>query len=147
MSYESISGSRGQHGEGAETARIRLPSRSQHRIFPLEFQVSVLFHYLTTNPDWHNEVELYMRDRNKQRHEAFRYRNYNPAAGFYPPNFTLRLLLEALNPDRILLIMRFLVLERKVLLLSEDFRNNAVLIESLLSLLYPLYGVSPVTPV
>ncbi len=104
----------------------------------LEFYLSLLFHHIYYNSEWQNEVEIFYRDNHKHRKSFARYRNYKPT-GFTLPNFTFQPLLEAMKPNRILELIKYLLLEKKVLLIRDHYSDNAIIIESLLMLLSPLY--------
>ena len=106
--------------------------------YTMEFYLSLLFHHVYYNSDLQNEVELFYRDHHQRRRTFARYRNYK-TTGFTLPNFTFEALLSAIKPNRILDLMKFLLLEKKVLLIRDHYADNAVLIESLLMLLSPLY--------
>ena len=114
-----------------ETASHKLETKS------MEFYISMLFNYLYYNSDSQNEVEIYYTDLRKQNVSLFRYRNYKEN-GLTIPNFTFQKLLCVLQPPRVLDILRIIMLERKLVLIHNDYTVNAVLIESLLSLLSPL---------
>ena len=108
--------------------------------YSLEFYVSLLFHHIYYNSEWHNEVEVYYTDRHKFKRSFIRYRNYK-STGFTLPNFTFRSLLETMKPNRVLELVKYLLLEKKVLLVQKHCSDNAVIIESLISLLSPLYSI------
>ena len=105
--------------------------------YTLEFYISLLFHHVYYNCQLQNEVELYYRDQHRRRKTFVRYRNYS-TSGFTLPNFTFEVLLSAIKPNRILELTKFLLLEKKILLIRDHYADNAVLIESLLMLLSPL---------
>lgn len=90
------------------------------------------------NSEWQNEVEIYYSDQHKHRKTFARYRNYKPY-GFTLPNFTFQPLLDSVKPNRILELVKCLLLEKKILIIRDNFADNAALIESLLMLLSPLY--------
>ncbi len=110
--------------------------------YTVEFYMSLLFHHLYYNSEWQNEVEIFYHDSHSHRHTFARYRNYK-SSGFTLPNFTFQSLLESVKPNRILELIKYLLLEKKVLLVRDRYADNAVLIESLLSLISPLYPRAP----
>ena len=112
--------------------------------YTVEFYISLLFHHIYYNSEWQNEVEIFYRDSRKHRRTFARYRNYKPT-GFTLPNFTFQPLLESIKPNRILELTKFLLLEKKILLVRDQYSDNAVIIESLLMLLSPLYNIALIT--
>ena len=112
-------------------------SSNKQSKFTIEFYISFLFHYLQYNSEWQNEIEIVY----KQRETFARYRNYKPT-GFTLPNFTLQSLLETMKPNRILQLVTYLLLEKKILLVQKNYSDNAIIIESLLTLLSPLYPLT-----
>ena len=66
----------------------------------------------------------------------FRYRTHKDY-GFTLHNYHFRLMLQRIKPKYLLDIFKALLLERKVILVQDRFEDNAVIIESLLSLLTP----------
>lgn len=67
----------------------------------------------------------------------FSYRNTRKY-GFALENYSFELLLQSLNPDKILYLVTALLLERKIVLIKENFGDIALIMESLVSLLNPL---------
>lgn len=90
------------------------------------------------NSEWQNEVEIYYQDHHKHRKTFAHYRNYRDS-GFTLPNFTFQPLLDSIKPKRILELVKYLLLEKKIILIRDNYADNAALIESLLMLLSPLY--------
>ena len=103
----------------------------------LEFYISLTFHHLYYNSEWKNEVEIIYNNQHKNKRAFLRYRNYKPT-GFTLPNFTFKSLLETMKPNRVLELIKYLLLEKKILLVQNHYSDNAVIIESLLTLLSPL---------
>ena len=101
--------------------------------YTLEFYISLLFHHLYYNSKWQNEVEIL----NKGKPFAT-YRNYQ-SSGLTLPNFTFQLLLETMKPNKILELVQCLLLEKKIILVKSQYSDNAIIIESILSLMFPLY--------
>jgi hypothetical protein len=92
------------------------------------------------------EIEVYSKDSlTRQQKVMFRYRN-SSIDRFFELNFTLKTLLQFnISSMNIIYLVTQLLLERKVLLVSAEYSKSAILIESLLSLLYPLYFYIPST--
>jgi hypothetical protein len=67
----------------------------------------------------------------------FRYRN-TKSYGFTLENYSFELLLQSLKPERIMFLIRCLLLERKIILIKKNFGDIALIMESLVSLLNPL---------
>ncbi len=133
--YEAYIASKG------ERPRTRQPAGKKYM---MEFYISLLFHHIYYNSEWQNEVEIFYRDAHRQRKTFARYRNYKPV-GFTLPNFTFQPLLESVKPNRILELVKYLLLEKKILLVRNQYSDNAVVIESLLMLLSPLYAPPRIT--
>lgn len=105
--------------------------------YTLEFYISLLFHHVYYNSEWNNEVQVYYRDSFKRKRNFIRYRNYR-SVGFTLPNFTFQALLETMKPNRVLELVKYLLLEKKILLVQRNYSENALIIESLIALLSPL---------
>ena len=97
----------------------------------MEFYISLIFHHLTYSSKIQNEI-AFVSDKTTP---FARYRN---CKGISIPNFSFQPLLESINADYLLLIIRLLLLERKVILIRDNFNNNAIIIEGILMLIYPL---------
>lgn len=106
--------------------------------YTLEFFVSLLFHYFAYRVNAKNEVALVYEDRSKKLQELMRYRNYSEI-GITLPNFTFQLLFEKIEPVCILHLIKVILLERKLIFIESDCANNAIITESLLQLICPLY--------
>ena len=111
---------------------LRYSTKPQEKKWSLEFYISFLFHYLYYNSEWKNEVLITL---NGQKLSS--YRNCR-ATDFTLPNFTFHTLITTMKPNRILELIQYLLLEKKILLVQSQYSDNAIIIESLLSLLYPL---------
>lgn len=105
--------------------------------YTVEFYISLLFHFMYYNSEWQNEVEIFYRDCDRQLQTFTRYRNYKPI-GFTLPNFTFKSLLKTIKPDKILELVKCLLLEKKIILVHKKYSENAIIIESLIMLLSPL---------
>jgi len=102
-----------------------------------------LFHQLSWNSDSNSEIEIYKKEQHQGNNKSYRksvirYKN-NSENEMYFPHFSFKLLCETINPESILFLVYSLLLERKIILVASDYSNNAIIIESILSLLYPLY--------
>lgn len=118
---------------------IKNPSKERKKL-TVEFYLNLLFHQLNYNSEWQNEVLFFTRDQNRKRKTLLRYTNYKEN-GFFVPNLSYKLLLDSIKPNSILLLVKLLLLEKKILLVRSNYADNAIIIECLLSLLYPLYYV------
>jgi hypothetical protein len=101
--------------------------------YSLEFYLTLSFHHLFYNAELKNEVRLVI---GKNTHFA-QYQNYK-LRGITPTNFTFQSLIEAIKPTQLLQILKLLLLEKKIILIRDSCDDNAVLIESLITLLSPL---------
>lgn len=115
------------------TEALQYSTRPQEKKYSLEFHLSFLFHHLYYNSEWKNEVLI----THSRKSKLGSYRNYR-ANGFALPNFNYRTLMTTMKPNRILELVQYLLLEKKILLVQSQYADNAIIIESLLSLLYPL---------
>lgn len=102
--------------------------------YSLEFYLSLVFHHLSYSADLQNEVEVIA----ENRAPFVRYRNYK-AVGLTLPNFTVQGLMENVAPKQIIEIVKLLLLEKKIIIVRDNCGDNALLIESILMLLSPLY--------
>lgn len=103
--------------------------------YSAEFYVSLLFHHLSYSAELRNEVEVLSL---KTRETFIRYRNYK-GVGLTLPNFTAQALLSNVRPRQIVEMLRFLLFERKVIFIRDNCSDSALIIETLLMLLAPLY--------
>jgi hypothetical protein len=94
----------------------------------------VFFNHLFHSEEIENEIEL----EDKYRREPyFKYRNWRPQEGCLNlENYSFEVLLQSLAPDKILFLLTALLLERKLVLIRNG--DLAVILECLVSLLYPL---------
>lgn len=106
--------------------------------YTMEFYTSILFHHLSFNPSLNNEIELIYDDKGKGKRRFLRYRNCKDTE-LTLPNFTFRALITAIKPMHLLEVVNILLFEHKILLIQNDPNSLALIIESLLLLLYPLY--------
>lgn len=105
--------------------------------YPIEFYLSLIFYNLSYNSELQNEIEIVYE--NKSAHKRlFKYRNYKEV-GLTLPNFTIQTLMENIASSHIMEIVKLLLLERKIVIIGSNCGFNAILIESLLMLLLPLY--------
>lgn len=70
--------------------------------------------------------------------EWVRYRNYK-AVGLTFPHLSIKRLIEAIQPKSIIDIIKLLLLEKKIILIRDSCSDNAILFETLLMLISPLY--------
>ena len=104
----------------------------------MEFLLSLVFHHFYFSERVNCEVRLC--DSVLEEHTIFKYRNHTNY-GFTLQNFSFELLLKRISPNNILHIVCALLLERKVILLFQNYQQNAVIMESLMFLLTPLYSL------
>lgn len=102
--------------------------------YSLEFYISLIFHHLVCSPSLQSEVAL-VSDKTAP---FARYCNYR-AAGLAAPNFSFQSLVESVRADHLVNIVKLLLLEKKVLLVRDSCSENAVIIEAILTLMFPLY--------
>ena len=104
----------------------------------MEFLLSLAFHHFWFNNQENTEIRLCNTDAPPNDQLIFKYRNHTDH-GFSLQNFSFELLLKRISPANILRIVCALLLERKVVLLFQNYQQNAVIMESIISLLSPLY--------
>ena len=114
----------------------------------LEFYVSVFFNHLYYCEEVEHDIEIEGKRRRLQKtsHMAanaiesetyFRFRN-TKSYGFSLENYSFELLLQSLIPEKIIFLLTALLLERKIVLIKDNFGDLAVIMESLVTLLSPL---------
>jgi len=99
----------------------------------MELLLSLVFHYFHFSNQINSEIRF-----NNSEQLIFKYRNHTDY-GFVLQNFSFELLLKRISPANILRIVCALLLERKVALLFQNYQQNAVIMESIISLISPLY--------
>lgn len=118
----------------------------------MEFYISIFFNHLYHCDEIENDIEIEQiterKSSNTTTHKSvkktstreitsfFRYRN-TKSYGFTLENYSFELLLT-LKPERIMFLITALLLERKIILIKEEFGDIALIMESLISLLNPL---------
>jgi hypothetical protein len=100
--------------------------------YNIEFYISLIFNYFMHNVDSRNEIAISFTDR------LIRYRNYREI-GITLPNFTFKALFKSIAPENIMVLIKLILLERKLILIKTDCSKNALIIESLFQLINPLY--------
>lgn len=100
-----------------------------------------MFHHFTYNSNWQREVRVTWTEHGPKS-EFARYRNFS-SMGLSFPQFSFRPLFELIEPRQVIQLVTHLLLEHKVLLVRSKYQDNAILIESLLQLLAPLYPQIP----
>lgn len=103
----------------------------------IEFMLSLAFSHLVFSRRLNCEVQVVYSDTAFAWKPLLRYRNHRDY-GFVLQNFSFELLVKKISPANILRIVCALLLERKVLLLFDNYQQNAVIMESIISLLCPL---------
>ena len=99
----------------------------------MEFYISIIFHYLYYIADLKDEINITMNGI-----DPFGTIHSYASTGFTLPNFTIKILMESMEVEQIMNIIRFLLLERKILIVRNRCEDNAILMESILMLLSPL---------
>lgn len=102
--------------------------------YTIEFYISLIFHHLSYNPSIQNEITL-ISDKTTP---LAKYYNYK-ASTITIPNFTFRPLLENIKIEYLIMIIKLLLLEKKVILIRDNSNDNGIVIESIIMLLFPLY--------
>lgn len=106
----------------------------------IEFMLSLMFSHFCFSNYVNSEVQLVYSDSEFNRQPLLRYRNHKDY-GLYLQNFSFELLVKRVSPENILRIVCSLLLERKIILLFQNYQQNAVIMESIISLLSPLYYI------
>ena len=122
--------------KGSDKKPSQKPQQAEE--YTVEFYLSLLFHYLSYNIDKQNEVAIVYTDRTSPHKGLLRYRNYSEN-GITLPNFTFQTLLESIEPIHIIYLIKLILLERKLIFIRNECNENAIIIESLLQLISPLY--------
>lgn len=112
---------------------------SSKGMLSMEFLLSLVFHYFCFSDRVNCEVRLSLGDSGLEDQTLFKYRNHTNH-GFVLQNFSFELLVKRISASNILRIVCALLLERKVILLFQNYQQNAVIMQSLISLLTPLYS-------
>ncbi len=115
-----------------------LPTADPRCQVTIEFMLSLVFSHLFFSSKLNSEILLQYSDNTFNWKSLVRYRNHKDY-GFVLQNFSFELLVKRISPSNILRIVCALLLERKVLLLFHNYQQNAVIMESIISLLCPLY--------
>jgi hypothetical protein len=107
--------------------------------YTVEFYISLLFHHLTFNPKLKNYVEVGSFDllEGKSR-TLFRYHNCEEDC-LSLSNHPTKQMLELINLNNLFKLLSLILLEKKIVFVKKDNRDLAVIIEWLLSLIFPLY--------
>jgi hypothetical protein len=122
----------------------------------IEFYLTIFFKHMYYSDEVDKDIEIeeirervmpveYRPDGSKRRQRQkkkiiesyFRYRN-TKTYGFTLENYSFELLFQCMKPERILFLITALLLERKIVLIKENFGDIALIMEALVSLLNPL---------
>jgi hypothetical protein len=76
------------------------------------------------------------KEKPKKKETYFKFRNCKEY-GFVLENYSFQLLLK-IPLERILFLFKAIIFEQKIIIVMENYKETAILIESLLSLLSPL---------
>jgi hypothetical protein len=115
-----------------------------------EFYLTVFFKHLYYSEEIEYDIEVEQitekksttthkstkKSSNREIMRFFRFRN-TKSYGFTLENYSYELLLS-LKPERIMFLITALLLERKIILIKQDFGDIALIMESLVSLMNPL---------
>jgi len=107
-------------------------------LYSTEFYISLIFHHLHFNPSLNKIIEVVKFDPIKRYSAFIKYYN-GPETGIGISNLSFQKLLTKIKPLHIFEILRLLLLERKLIFIQNDDSDLAIIIESILRLLYPLY--------
>jgi len=118
-----------------DSDKVQISTKPEYTI---EFYLSLLFHYLAYNIDLQNEIAIVYKEKGLLNKGLLRYRNYSEI-GITLPNFTFQTLLESIEPIHIIYLIKLILLERKLIFIRTNCSDNAIIIESLLQLISPLY--------
>jgi len=98
----------------------------------------MVFHHFYFSNQKNNEIRLIYPEGDPEHNLILKYRNHTDF-GFVLQNFAFDLLIRKILPPNILRILTALLLERKVLLIHANYQQNAVIMQSFITLLSPLY--------
>jgi hypothetical protein len=102
----------------------------------MEFYVSLAFHHLYYNSELHNDIELCFTKPKPIQFLRFRNSKDDP---FSPPNHSFRCLLSGnMTSECIIKLLQLMLLEKKMIIISENYGESALMIEALLSLIRPM---------
>jgi hypothetical protein len=97
----------------------------------IEFMLSLMFHTIFYDKSLKNEVHL------KYKHQCVRIFNYSSCefpCSLLTPNSAI----FKIPPACLIILLKAMLLEKKVILISSLYENNAILIESLIWLMFPM---------
>jgi hypothetical protein len=101
----------------------------------LEFMISIIFHTFFCDHSLNSEVRLHYK---KKRVHIFNYYEYDyPCCLLNPMSSIFKIPSQSL-----IILLKALLLEKKIILVSSLYENNAVLIESLIWLMFPMYIIN-----
>lgn len=101
--------------------------------------MSLIFHHFAYNANWLREIKISYTSHHKEKLKEFaRYRNFCQI-GLSLPLFSSKLLFELIDAGNIMKLLSHILLERNILLIRTEYKDNAIYIESLLQLIAPLY--------
>ena len=127
-----------------KSPRAPLSSReSEHRRQKLEFYISLLFHYVGAGRS-NQLIEIYKMIKRPSAEKQVQkpilriFDSLRNQGHFKVDNYEFSFLFRRVNYQRIIQLFVALLLERKVILITKDFSELSILIETLKALLYPL---------
>ena len=105
--------------------------------YTVEFFISILFHHFSYNRNWRRGIKIIYGKSKRKLKEFGHYWNFGLNDCFFPI-VSFKLLLESLEANHLTMLLTHLLLEHRIILLRTEYKDNAILIESLLQLLLPL---------
>jgi len=115
-----------------------LAAAKKDNIYTVEFYISLLFHHLTFNPKLRNYVEVESFDLLEEKSRTLlKYHNCKGDC-LSLSNHPTKEMLKLIDIKNLFKLISLMLLERKIVFVKKDDRDLAIIIEWLLSLIYPL---------
>jgi len=112
-------------------------NNAYHSRLTIECLLSLVFHHFYFNSTIENEVHVIYSDQSYNRKLFIKYRNHKDF-GFSLQNSCFELVLKKIRYIDLVSIVEAILQEKKIILIYENYEQNAVIIEALLSLIIPL---------
>lgn len=103
----------------------------------IEFYISLLFSAFPLLPGNH-EISIFRPDENNKVNSQFVKYNLSGRATFFVPNFSFKTLFRKLKIVNIIKIVKYIILEKQIIIFSSAPGETASLTEALLHLIFPL---------
>jgi len=116
---------------------VVLAAKRSLSIEKLEFYISTFFHHLQLDGS-NLQLEIYKKESAEMARTVVSYVNSNCRECLKLENYDYKLLFQKVSPQILIQMFNSLLQERKIILVHNDVGRNALIIESLLSLMYPL---------